>query len=161
MAGGLDSGGSDGRPSGCRSKRMRRRMGSIDRFDDGIPIGGEPAVSAPAIATGSAADVPSDNLVRLGQSDLLKGAPVFSTAGARLGTLTGVVVQRASGRVASVVLRRSRLFGLLHRQIVLPREVLTGPVAGGGFVIPWPLPDVHTLARIGRSGGRLDPARGE
>lgn len=135
-------------------------MDNIDRFDDGIPGDDGPALAAPAFATGTG-DGLADNLVRLGRSDLLKGAPVFSTAGARLGTLTGVVVQRASGRVASVVLRRSRLFGLLRRQIVLPREALAGPVAGGGFVIPWPLPDVRTLARIGCPGGRLDPARGE
>ncbi len=124
------------------------------------PVRGRPAPRPDAVA-GSGADVAADNLVRLGRSDLLKGAPVFSTAGARLGTLTGVVVQRASGRVASVVLRRSRLFGLLRRQIVLPREALSGPVAGGGFVIPWPLPDVTTLARQGLAAGRLDPSRGE
>ena len=134
-------------------------MDGFDQLEVTDPVGGKPVPTPAAVA--GVGDASADNLVRLGRSDLLKGAPVFSTTGARLGTLTGVVVQRASGRVASVVLRRSRLFGLLHRQVVLPREVLAGPVAGGGFVIPWPLPDVHTLARIGCPGGRLDPARGE
>jgi len=126
----------------------------------GTTVDNKRAVLPIPVATGDE-DEPADNLVRLGRSDLLKGAPVFSTAGERLGTLTGVVVQRVSGRIASVVLQRSRLFGLLRRQIVLPREILSGPLAGGGFVIPWPLPDVRTLATRARSGGRLDPARGD
>ncbi|MBL8667792.1 MAG: PRC-barrel domain-containing protein [Rhodospirillales bacterium] len=125
-----------------------------------VTVNEKPAVAAVSAAPGED-DALADNLVRLGRSDLLKGTPVFSTGGQRLGTLTGVVVQRASGRVASVVLRRSRLFGLLRRQIVLPREILSAPLAGGGFVIPWPLPDVRSLARQGRPAGRLDPARGE
>ena len=40
-------------------------------------------------------------------------------------------------------------------------ENLVRDLAGGGFVIPWPLPDVTTLARQGLPAGRLDPSRGE
>ena len=104
-----------------------------------------------------------DDLVHLTTSELLKGAPVFSPSGERLGTLTGAVVYRPSGSIASVELERSWMFGLLRQHLTLPREILTGPNANGGFVVPWPLPDASTRARSSVTSGalRLDPARDE
>ena len=58
-----------------------------------------------------------DDLVHLTTSGLLKGAPVLSPSGERLGTLTGAVVYRPSGSIASVELERSWMFGLLRQHV--------------------------------------------
>lgn len=104
-----------------------------------------------------------DDLVPLAAAGLLKGAQVFAASGKRLGRLTGAVVHRPAGGIASVELERSRLFGLLRRRLSLPRQLLTGPDAGGRFTVPWPLPDALAPAQGPKGAGvrRLDPARGE
>jgi hypothetical protein len=99
-------------------------------------------------------------------SEALRGIPVFSTAGRRLGVLDRVIVHRATGGIAFLVLVRRRLFGLLRERLVLPQSALRSSGANGGFTVEWPLQETGPEAAVlGPSPAapplRLDPARGE
>ena len=106
-----------------------------------------------------------DGELYLTKSDALKGVPVFTTTGERLGTLEGAVIHQSSGAIASVVVTSRRLFGLLRRRIALPRSALQVAGANGGFVVEWPQRDItkesaaQPIAPL--TMPRLDPARGD
>lgn len=109
---------------------------------------------------------PSDGQQFLSESDALKGIPVYSMGGRRLGVLDRVIIHRATGGISFLVLIRRRLFGLLRQRIVLPQAALRSSGTSGGFTVQWPLgkmaddgadrPATATLAVV-----RLDPSRGE
>ena len=106
----------------------------------------------------------------LADSESLKGIPVFSTTGRRLGILDRVLVHRATGGIAFFVLIRRRLFGLLRERLILPQAALRSAGGNGGFIVEWPLqelaqhPGQETAAPApapAASPLRLDPARGD
>jgi hypothetical protein len=102
----------------------------------------------------------------LSDSEALKGIPVFSTAGRRLGVLDRVIVHQATGGIAFLVLVRRRLFGLLRERLVLPQSALRSSGSNGGFTVEWPPHETGPEAAAPDPPPappplRLDPARGE
>lgn len=99
------------------------------------------------------------------ESEALKGVPVFSTAGSRLGVLDHVIVHRATGGIAFLVLVRRRLLGLLSERLLLPQSALRSSGINGGFTVEWPLQEPGQEAATSELPPpapplRLDPARG-
>lgn len=103
----------------------------------------------------------------LTESEGLKGIPVFSTTGQRLGILDRVLVHRATGGIAFLVLIRRRLFGLLRERLILPQSALRAAGGNGGFIVEWPLPEPGGQEAAAPDPApavpslRLDPARGD
>lgn len=102
----------------------------------------------------------------LADSEGLKGIPVFSTTGERLGILDRVLLHGATGGIAFLVVIRRRLFGLLRERLILPHSALRSAGGIGGFIVEWPLqePGQAAAARDPAPAPpplRLDPARGD
>ena len=76
-----------------------------------------------------------DEAVDLAEVDSLKGVPVFTPSGRRLGALEGIVIDKRSGSISYVVLCRSRFLGLRRERHMLPRAALTARIEQDGFTV--------------------------
>jgi sporulation protein YlmC with PRC-barrel domain len=105
-----------------------------------------------------------DEALDLAEVDSLKGVPIFSPSGQRLGALEGTVINKRSGSISYVVLCRSGFLGLRRERRMLPPTALTPRTEQGGFTV-----DFDWKARVQMASSpprpalpaRLDPARSE
>lgn len=65
----------------------------------------------------------------------LRGIPVFSPAGKKLGVLDGIIINKNCGAIVYAVLCRVSLMGLRKRRYVLPQDALTPDAERGGFAV--------------------------
>src|SRR5512132_4016303 len=72
--------------------------------------------------------------------DSLRGIPVFSASGKKLGALDGVVVGKNHGAIAYAVFSCTSLMGLRKKRYVLRQDALTLDAERGGFVVDGRLP---------------------
>lgn len=101
-------------------------------------------------------DVATRGPVKLVADESLRGVPVFTSAGKKLGALEGVAIVKPGDALTYVVLCRRRFMGLLKTRRLLRRNELTLDARRGGFTI------IDEEASIGDEPDaprRLDPAR--
>lgn len=100
------------------------------------------------------------------RDDSLRGVPVFSISGKKLGALEGVVVSKNHGAIAYAVLSCTSLMGLRKKRYILRHDALTLDAERGGFVVhgrfavsdqPTKRPEREAVPAAGAY--RLDPAR--
>ncbi|MBL8302216.1 MAG: PRC-barrel domain-containing protein [Ideonella sp.] len=86
-------------------------------------------------------------------SSRIVGATVHAADGARLGTVTLLLVDRHTGRVAAAVVEPGGFFGMASDRYALAWHLLRQDETGDGYTVPLTASDV---ARGPRYGGHPD-----
>ena len=97
----------------------------------------------------------------------LRGIPVFSSSGKKLGVLDGVIINKNCGAITYAVLCCTSLLGLRKKRHVLPQQALAVDAERGGFAVVdgrFTVADQRTnkpeREAVPAAGAyRLDPAR--
>ena len=73
---------------------------------------------------------------RLISADRVQGTPVFGQAGAKLGHIEDVMLDKATGRVAYAIMSYGGFLGAGERYHPLPWSMLTYDTERNGYVVP-------------------------
>ena len=72
---------------------------------------------------------------RLISADKVEGTKVYNPAGDKVGSMSTIMIDKISGRVAYAVLAAGGIFGMGKEAIALPWDVLTYDNGKGGYVV--------------------------
>jgi sporulation protein YlmC with PRC-barrel domain len=76
-----------------------------------------------------------DEVGRLISADKVEGTAVYNPAGDKVGSVSNIMIDKISGRVAYAVLAAGGILGIGKESIALPWEVLTYNTEKGGYVV--------------------------
>ena len=76
-----------------------------------------------------------DEVGRLISADKVEGTTVYNPAGDTVGTVSNIMIDKISGKVAYAVLSAGGILGLGKEAIALPWDVLTYNTGKGGYVV--------------------------
>jgi sporulation protein YlmC with PRC-barrel domain len=83
----------------------------------------------------SQSQLEKDEVGRLISADKVEGTVVYNPAGDKVGTVSNIMIDKLSGRVAYAVLSTGGILGIGKEAIALPWEVLTYNTDKGGYVV--------------------------
>lgn len=76
-----------------------------------------------------------DEVGRLISADKVEGTTVYNPAGDKIGSVSTIMIDKISGRVAYAVLAAGGILGMGKEAIALPWDVLTYDTGKGGYVV--------------------------
>ena len=76
-----------------------------------------------------------DEIGRLISADKVEGTAVYNPAGEKVGSVSNIMIDKLSGRVAYAVLTAGGVLGIGKEAIALPWNVLTYDTGKGGYVV--------------------------
>lgn len=76
-----------------------------------------------------------DEVGRLISADKVEGTKVYNPAGDKVGSVSTIMIDKISGRVAYAVLAAGGILGMGKEAIALPWDVLTYDTGKGGYVV--------------------------
>ena len=76
-----------------------------------------------------------DEVGRLISADKVEGTKVYNLAGDKVGSVSTIMIDKISGRVAYAVLAAGGILGMGKEAIALPWDVLTYDTGKGGYVV--------------------------
>ena len=76
-----------------------------------------------------------DEVGRLIAADKVEGTAVYNLAGDKVGSVSNIMIDKISGRVAYAVLAAGGILGIGKEAIALPWEVLKYNTDKGGYVV--------------------------
>jgi sporulation protein YlmC with PRC-barrel domain len=76
-----------------------------------------------------------DEVGRLISADKVEGTAVYNLAGDKVGSVSNIMIDKISGRVAYAVLATGGILGIGKETIALPWEVLKYNTEKGGYVV--------------------------
>ena len=77
----------------------------------------------------------TDETAQLISADKVEGTVVYNPAGDKVGSVSNIMIDKISGRVAYAVLSAGGILGIGKEAIALPWEVLTYNTDKGGYVV--------------------------
>jgi hypothetical protein len=91
--------------------------------------------TAESTGTGSSSGVATDETEELISSNKVEGTAVYNREGERLGTVSGLMVNKFTGQVTYTIMSFGGFLGIGQRCHPLPWKVLTYDTKLGGYVI--------------------------
>ena len=76
-----------------------------------------------------------DETGRLISADKVEGTTVYNPAGDKVGSVSNIMIDKISGRVAYAVLAAGGILGMGKEAIALPWNALTYDTSKGGYVV--------------------------
>lgn len=76
-----------------------------------------------------------DEVGRLISADKVEGTTVYNPAGDKVGSVSTIMIDKISGKVAYAVLAAGGILGMGKEVIALPWDVLTYDTGKGGYVV--------------------------